>query len=82
MTMLLNRDLICRHLGGCTWRTAKRRLRDLGIQPKRAGREVYITDDQLAEAVSGHSDREPANIPNWAAMRKMRKHSKKSNGAL
>ncbi len=82
MTTLLNRELICQRLGGCSWRTAKRRLQDLGIQPKQAGREVYITDDQLAEAVSGQVHHETANIPDWTAMQKMRKHSKKPSGAL
>ncbi|MBU2788597.1 hypothetical protein HFQ13_10385 [Acidithiobacillus sp. VAN18-1] len=68
--MLLTRDMIREKLGGCSWPTALRRLRALGIEPKRAGREAYITDDQLESAINGGDRQKHQEVtgPNWSAL--------------
>lgn len=63
--MLLGRKQICDALGYVTWRTAKRRLAALGITPRKAGREVYITDAQLEQAIQGWPGEKPRVTPNW-----------------
>lgn len=63
--MLLGRQQICDALGHVTWRTAKRRLAALGITPRKAGREAYITDAQLEQAIQGTPGETPRAAPNW-----------------
>lgn len=63
--MILGRQQICDVLGHVTWRTAKRRLKALGITPCKAGREAYITDAQLEKAIQGTPNEKPPAAPNW-----------------
>lgn len=63
--MLLGRKQICEALGHVTWRTAKRRLAALGITPRQAGREAYITDTQLEQAIQGQTSQSKPREPNW-----------------
>ena len=74
--MLLTRDLICERLGGCTWRTAHKRLTILGLTPKKVGREYYLLEADLEQAVSGKAvsvPEEPKVEPDFSALDRIRK---------
>ena len=62
--MILRRQQICEYLGVATWKTARARLRQLGVEPKRAGREVYVTDAQLEQATGG-TQKPSGFTPKW-----------------
>ena len=74
--MLLNRDLICERLGGCTWRTALSRLHILGLEPRKVGREYYLVEEDLEQAVSGKKEPQPEGRPNWEALNQVRKQGR------
>ncbi|MGK9450331.1 hypothetical protein ACSSZE_03560 [Acidithiobacillus caldus] len=77
--MLLNRALICERLGGCTWRTALNRLRILGLEPRKVGREYYLVEEDLEQAVSGKKQQEE---PDFSALERLRQpgRPKKNQG--
>ncbi len=84
--MLLTRDLICERLGGCTWRTAQKRLTILGLTPKKVGREYYLLEADLERAVSGKAapiPEEPKVEPDFSALDRIRKRGRprKQSGA-
>jgi hypothetical protein len=75
MTMILNRQGICAILGGCSWRTAQRRLQKMGLEPRRAGHEAYLTDEQIVNALADdarwmavgalHEQQRSDTVPHW-----------------
>lgn len=75
--MLLTRSLICERLGGCTWKTAQKRLKILGLEPKKVGREYYLVEDDLESAVSGTpKEKTPKVEPDFSALDRIRKQGR------
>ncbi|MCL4525230.1 MAG: hypothetical protein M1492_01810 [Gammaproteobacteria bacterium] len=78
--MLLTRALICERLGGCTWKTALKRLEILGLEPRKVGKEVYLVEDDLERAVSGHKRQEPTEEPDFSVLERLRKPGRPKRG--
>lgn len=72
--MLLNRALICEYLGGCTWKTALKRLQILGLEPRKLGREYYIVENDLETAISGKN--RPSEEPDFSVLDRLPKRGK------
>lgn len=73
--MLLNRTLICERLGGCTWKTALKRLEVLGLEPRKVGREAYIVEADLEMAISGKKRQAPEE-PDFSVLERLPKRGR------
>ncbi|MBU2852961.1 hypothetical protein [Acidithiobacillus ferriphilus] len=73
--MLLNRTLICERLGGCTWKTALKRLEVLGLEPRKLGRECYIVEADLEMAISGKKRQAPEE-PDFSVLERLPKRGR------
>lgn len=67
MDTILTKAKICEALGTSSWRTAKARLKALGIEPVRAGQERLVHASQLEERLCG---RATAPQPDWSKLRR------------
>ena len=72
--MLLTKAMICERLGGCTWRTAQSRLKQLGLEPRKLGRECYLVEEELERAISGTP--KETEEPNWDALRRIAQYTR------
>lgn len=70
MSRLLNQLEFKRILGVKTLGAAKRKLADIGIKPKKMGRDLYITERQLLAAIEGRDivDEDNEFRPNLAGI--------------